>query len=83
MGKYCWKFYEERVLRKAVSPMWKKQKIEYMTTDLSPSWSLDSEKKHLETIEKLNKLGDDGWILISGMENLKYATFIRIIYCED
>mgnify|MGYP004481722269 FL=1 len=40
--------------------MWKKQKIEYMTTDLSPNWSLDSEKKHLETIEKLNKFGDDG-----------------------
>ena len=63
--------------------MWKKQKIEYMTMDLSPSWSLDLEKKHLETLEKLNKLGNDGWILISGMENLKYATFIRIIYCQD
>ena len=71
------------MLRETVISMWKKQKIEYMTIDLSPSWSLDLEKKHLETIEKLNKLGSDGWILISGVENLKYATFMRIIYCQD
>lgn len=63
--------------------MQKKQKVEYMTKDLSPSWSLDGEKKHHEMIEELNRLGNDGWILISGTENLKYATFMRIIDCED
>lgn len=63
--------------------MQKKSKVEYMTTDLSSSWSLDLEKKHSEMIEKLNRLGDDGWILISGIENLKYATFMRIIDRED
>ena len=62
--------------------MQKKAKVEYMTKDLSSSWSLDLEKKHNEMIEELNRLGNDGWILISGIENLKYATFMRIIYCE-
>ena len=63
--------------------MQKKAKVEYMTKDLSSSWSLDLGKKHNEMIEELNRLGNDGWILISGIENLKYATFMRIIYCED
>ena len=58
--------------------MQKKAKVEYMTKDLSSSWSLDLEKKHNEMIEELNRLGNDGWILISGIENLKYATFMRI-----
>lgn len=66
-----------------VVPVQKKAKVEYMTKDLSSSWSLDLEKKHNEMIEELNRLGNDGWILISGIENLKYATFMRIIYCED
>ena len=59
--------------------MQKKAKVEYMTKDLSSSWSLDLEKKHNEMIEELNRLGNDGWILISGIENLKYATFMRIM----
>ena len=59
--------------------MQKKAKVEYMTKDLSSSWSLDLEKKHNEMIEELNRLGNDGWILISGIENLKYATFMRIL----
>lgn len=63
--------------------MQKKAKVEYMTKDLSLGWSLDLEKKHNEMIEELNQLGDDGWILISGIENLKCATFMRIVYCED
>lgn len=58
-------------------------KIEYMTKDLSPNWSLDLEKKHNELIEELNKLGNKGWILISGIENLKYATFMRIEEHEE
>lgn len=63
--------------------MQKKAKVEYMTKDLSSGWSLDLEKKHGEMIEELNRLGDDGWILISGIENPKYATFMRIIDRED
>lgn len=58
-------------------------KIEYMTKDLSPKWSLDLEKKHNELIEELNKLGNEGWILISGIENLKCATFMRIKEHEE
>ena len=58
-------------------------KIEYMTKDLSPNWSLDLEKKHNELIEELNKLGNEGWILFSGIENLKYATFMRIKEHEE
>ena len=55
-----------------------KQKIEYMSIDLSPQWSLNAEKKQKELIARLNELGADGWILISGIEYLQYATFMRI-----
>ena len=58
-------------------------KIEYMTIDLSPQWSLNMQKKHEELIIRLNELGTDGWILISGLENLQFATFMRIIPYED
>ena len=37
-----------------VVPVQKKAKVEYMTKDLSSSWSLDLEKKHNEMIEELN-----------------------------
>ena len=76
--KHNHKFQQGKVV-----PVQKKAIVEYMTKDLSSSWSLDLEKKHNEMIEELNRLGNDGWILISGIENLKYATFMRIIYCED
>ena len=56
-----------------------KQKIEYMSIDLSPQWSLNAEKKQKELIARLNELGADGWILISGIEYLQYATFMRIV----
>ena len=35
-------------------------------------------KKQKELIARLNELGADGWILISGIEYLQYATFMRI-----
>ncbi len=40
-------------------------------------------KNRGEMIERLNQLGEDGRIPISGIEPLKYAAFMRIIYCED
>lgn len=55
------------------------QKIEYMSIDLSPQWSLNAKKKQNELINRLNELGADGWILISGIEYLQYATFMRIV----
>ena len=55
------------------------QKIEYMSIDLSPQWSLNAKKKQAELIDRLNELGADGWILISGIEYLQYATFMRIV----
>lgn len=57
----------------------KKQRVEYMTLDLSPTWSLDRQKKHNEMVKRLNELGKDGWILISGIEYLDSAVFMRII----
>ena len=56
-----------------------KQKIEYMSVDLSPQWSLNAQKKQNELIDRLNELGAEGWILISGTEYLQYATFMRIV----
>lgn len=53
------------------------EKYEYKVFDLSPTWSLNGEKKMQELIQKLNELGEEGWILISGIEVSKYATFIR------
>lgn len=50
-----------------------------MTLDLSSAWSLDQKKKHQEMVERLNELGKDGWILISGIEYLEYAVFMRIV----
>lgn len=57
----------------------KKQRVEYMTLDLSSGWSLNRKKKHQEMMDRLNELGKDGWILISGIEYLEYAVFMRII----
>lgn len=57
----------------------KRQRVEYMTLDLSPAWTLDGKKKHQEMMERLNELGKEGWILISGIEYLEHAVFMRII----
>lgn len=57
----------------------RKQRVEYMTLDLSPGWSLDRKKKHQEMVDRLNELGKDGWILISGIEYLDCAVFMRMI----
>jgi hypothetical protein len=53
------------------------EKYEYKVFDLSPTWSLNGEKKMQELTQRLNELGEEGWILISGIEISKYATFIR------
>ncbi len=47
--------------------------------DLSPTWSLDPEKKNAEHLERLAKLGQEGWMLVSGNENWKYSLFVREI----
>ena len=57
----------------------KKQRVEYMTLDLSPARSWDTRKKLDEVVATLIRLGKDGWILISGIEYLKSAVFMPII----
>lgn len=54
-------------------------KVEYKWIDISPSWSLNTTTKMEELINRLNDLGQEGWILISGVEVSKYAVFMRII----
>ncbi|WP_267888286.1 hypothetical protein [Merdimmobilis hominis] len=34
-------------------------------------------KKNAEYLERLDKLGREGWMLISGNENWKYSLFVR------
>ncbi len=53
------------------------KKYEYMTVDLSPTWTLDLNKKQAELISRLNELGEDGWVLISGLEFTKTAVCMR------
>ncbi len=55
------------------------KRFEYKTVDLSPTWSLDPEKKNAEYLERLDKLGQEGWMLVSGNENWKYSLFVREI----
>lgn len=55
------------------------KKYEYISIDLSPTYSLNKEKKMNELIKKLNELGKEGWIIISGFEVMKYAIFAREI----
>lgn len=55
------------------------KKYEYKWVDLSPTWSLDSNKKMNELIDRLNELGQEGWIIVSGVEIAKYAVFMREI----
>jgi len=59
------------------------KKYEYKSVDLSPTWTLDNNKKQAELIARLNELGNDGWILISGVEFVKYAVCMREIPEDD
>lgn len=61
------------------------QKVEYMSMDLYADlhFSFNVQKQCDELIARLNELGADGWILISGMENLRFAIFMRIISETD
>lgn len=55
------------------------KRFEYKTVDLIPTWSLNLGKKTAEYLERLDKLGQEGWTLISGNENWKYSLFVREI----
>ncbi len=55
------------------------KKYEYKWVDLRMPWSMDSNKQMNDFIDKLNELGQEGWILVSGVEVAKYAVFMREI----
>ena len=55
------------------------KRYEYKWVDLSPTWTLDNNKKMNELIDRLNELGQDGWVILSGFEIAKYAVFVREI----
>lgn len=55
------------------------RKYEYKWFDLSPTWTLDSTRKMTELVDRLNELGQEGWMIVSGMEIVKYAVFMREI----
>lgn len=55
------------------------KKYEYKWFDLSPTWTLDSTRKMNELVDRLNELGQEGWMIVSGMEIVKYAVFMREI----
>jgi hypothetical protein len=55
------------------------KKYEYKNVDLSPTWTLNNDKKQAEMIDRLNELGKDGWIAVSGFEFIKYTVFMREI----
>lgn len=59
------------------------KKYEYKWIDLRMPWSMDSNKQMNDFIDKLNKLGQEGWILVSGVEVAKYAVVMREILSED
>lgn len=59
------------------------KKVEYMSVNLSPTWSINAQRKQNELIDRLNELGSEGWILVSGISELQYATFMRIIYQQE
>ena len=60
-----------------------KQKVEYRTMDLSPARSWSQQKKRGELVARLNELGQEGWILISGIEYLEAAVLMRIVEEES
>lgn len=53
------------------------KKYEYKCIDLSPTWTFNKEEKLNELMDRLNELGKEGWILISGIEIAKYSVFMR------
>lgn len=55
------------------------KKYEYKWVDLSPTWTLDSEKKMKELISRLNEMGQEGWVIVSGTEIAKYTVLVREI----
>lgn len=55
------------------------KKYEYRYVDLSSTWTLNPEKKMTELVERLNTLGQEGWGIVSGLEIVKYAVFVREI----
>ena len=55
------------------------KKYEYKWLDLSPTWTLDNEKKMKELVSRLNELGQEGWVIVSGTEIAKYTVFMREI----
>ena len=60
-----------------------KQRIEYRMLDLSPARSWSLQKKRGELVARLNELGQEGWILISGIEYLEAAVLMRIVEEES
>lgn len=61
----------------------KMKKYEYQIFDLSPKWTLNPSKKQNELIDRLNELGSDGWIIMSGFELMKHTVFMREITDEE
>ncbi|HCW73721.1 DUF4177 domain-containing protein [Proteiniclasticum sp.] len=59
------------------------KKYEYQIFDLSPTWTLNPSKKQNELIDRLNELGRDGWIIMSGFEFMKHTVFMREITDEE
>ncbi len=59
------------------------KKYEYKWIDLSPTWSLNKDSKMNEMMDRLNELGQEGWLLISGLELGKYSVFVREIQIEQ
>lgn len=55
------------------------KKYEYKSVDLKSTMSISPDKKTEELVKKLNEMGNDGWILISGIRLTKPFVFIREI----
>ena len=55
------------------------KKYEYKSIDLSPSFGWDNNRKQSELVDRLNELGKDGWILVSGVASSKYSVVMREI----
>lgn len=55
------------------------EKYEYKYVDLNLAKSISPQKKNDELIKKLNEIGEDGWLLVSGIGFSKPFVFVRKI----
>lgn len=55
------------------------KKYEYKSVDLNLEKSISPQKKNDELIKKLNEMGEDGWLLVSGIRFGKPFVFVREI----